>query len=470
MKYNKVLILTMGLLFNSLFTPSLMAANLTVSSNAPTIWFDDEDYISTWYEWSLNAYTEDNGSAGNFHLTDALGSSSPILIEQANISGITNLAFTARENGDVGLMNDSILLTHSNNDSNSFLLDSNGDISLANGSVFIDRSSNRIGVGTAIPEHELTLKSSDPTIQFIDTYGGYNWAWYLNSDISANKFDISCDASGVKKTLFELRDLGLGSSTYTYLNTDFVGIGTTDPAYKLDVNGTTFINGELNTTKAIGVKLEYSSDTNIQRAFKMSANNTNPAKKSDVGFVIENLEASFSWQIRTMQDYQGFAINKEGSGSKELIITGVDEAGGMELLLANGAKNSGGQWLDASSRAYKENIEVLDSQTAMEAFHKLQPVTYNYKTNKDEPIVGFIAEDVPAVVATNDRDALSALEMVALLTKVVQTKEKEMEEMKREINELQKMKQRLAQLESLLTNLAISTQNIEKKQLTLHLK
>jgi len=86
-----------------------------------------------------------------------------------------------------------------------------------------------------------------------------------------------------------------------------------------------------------------------------------------------------------------------------------------------------------------KNIETLDAETAMETFHKLEAVTYNYKTNKKESVVGFIAEDVPNTIAPNDHKSLSALEVAALLTKVVQVQDEQIQNMQSEINELKVM-------------------------------
>ena len=52
--------------------------------------------------------------------------------------------------------------------------------------------------------------------------------------------------------------------------------------------------------------------------------------------------------------------------------------------------------------------------------------------------VGFIAEDVPNLVATKDREGLSPMDIVAVLTKVVQEQQKTMEEMRKDIAELKK--------------------------------
>jgi hypothetical protein len=104
----------------------------------------------------------------------------------------------------------------------------------------------------------------------------------------------------------------------------------------------------------------------------------------------------------------------------------------------SGAYCDGGQWVDGSSRAYKENIEDLSTREALKAFQELEPVKYNYKQNKEEQYLGFIAEDVPDLVATKDRKGLSPMDVVAVLTKVMQEQQKTIDELKKEITELKK--------------------------------
>jgi len=95
------------------------------------------------------------------------------------------------------------------------------------------------------------------------------------------------------------------------------------------------------------------------------------------------------------------------------------------LSMANGATcTSGGVWTNASSRDLKENIECLSSDEAVDALHNLSPVKYNYKADKADHHVGFIAEDVPELVATADRKGMSPMDVVAVLTRVVQEQEK----------------------------------------------
>lgn len=57
----------------------------------------------------------------------------------------------------------------------------------------------------------------------------------------------------------------------------------------------------------------------------------------------------------------------------------------------------------------------------METIKGLDPVKFKYKANDSgEEHLGFIAEDVPALVAEQDRNHLSPMDLTAILTKVVQ--------------------------------------------------
>ena len=86
----------------------------------------------------------------------------------------------------------------------------------------------------------------------------------------------------------------------------------------------------------------------------------------------------------------------------------------------------------------KQDIHQLDGDAALDALKALQPVTFAYKANPGETNVGFIAEDVPDLVATADRKGLSSMDVVAVLTKVIQ-------EQQRTIEDLQTRLQRLEQ-------------------------
>lgn len=94
-------------------------------------------------------------------------------------------------------------------------------------------------------------------------------------------------------------------------------------------------------------------------------------------------------------------------------------------LNSNGNVQVAGTLTQSSSRELKENIAELSSKEAFETLEGLSPIKFNYKANREkQQQIGFIAEDVPELVATSDRKALSAMDIVGVLTKVVQEQQK----------------------------------------------
>ena len=75
----------------------------------------------------------------------------------------------------------------------------------------------------------------------------------------------------------------------------------------------------------------------------------------------------------------------------------------------------------------------------MKTLANLKPVKYNLKKESSNDLnVGFIAEDVPELVATKSRKTLSALEIAAVLTKVVQEQQALVAKLSERISELEK--------------------------------
>ena len=91
-----------------------------------------------------------------------------------------------------------------------------------------------------------------------------------------------------------------------------------------------------------------------------------------------------------------------------------------------------------SSRAYKDNIQPIGATEAFEALKGLQPVRYHYKSDPAEESLGFIAEDVPALVATDGRKSLSPMDFVAVLTRVVQEQQKTIEGLAQKVVDLER--------------------------------
>lgn len=101
-----------------------------------------------------------------------------------------------------------------------------------------------------------------------------------------------------------------------------------------------------------------------------------------------------------------------------------------------GQSPSGGVWINASSREHKNNIEALTTEEAIVTLQGLNPVKFAYKKDLTEKHVGFISDEVPELIATKDRKGLSPVDIVAVLTKVVQEQQKTISTLREELNEL----------------------------------
>jgi hypothetical protein len=65
-------------------------------------------------------------------------------------------------------------------------------------------------------------------------------------------------------------------------------------------------------------------------------------------------------------------------------------------------------------------------------------VTFAYKANPAETSVGFIAEDVPDLLATTDRKGLSSMDVVAVLAKVIQEQQRTIEDLQARMEQLER--------------------------------
>ena len=116
--------------------------------------------------------------------------------------------------------------------------------------------------------------------------------------------------------------------------------------------------------------------------------------------------------------------SRGGEGS---IGFGVNPA--HPIHLAGGAHCfEGREWRNASSIACKKDVEALSLDDAVATLDDLRPVTFKY-IDDDEVRAGFIAEEVPELVASADRQSLSAMDFVAVLTRVVQFQQRQISEL-----------------------------------------
>jgi len=226
---------------------------------------------------------------------------------------------------------------------------------------------------------------------------------------------------GVESSTRTLYGLEAGASITSGTGNTFIGYR----AGRFNTTGdfNTFLGhhaGYFNTTGLGNVFLGYNAGYNETGSNKLYISNSAASSPLIYG--------EFNNNIVTVNGQLGIGVNPS-----------------YPLHMSSGAYcSTGGTWTNASSRALKENIESLSAAEAMDALTKLNPVKYNYKVDKVDKHVGFIAEDVPDLVAAADRKGLSPMDITAVLTKVVQELRKENQEYKKIISDL---RERMAKLE-----------------------
>jgi hypothetical protein len=211
-----------------------------------------------------------------------------------------------------------------------------------------------------------------------------------------------------------------------------LGIGTTTPQQKIDLGGGMLTLNGADTTGAMppGLSSQTWEPGRIDFGYGGSGGG--------------NLEAYSKGHARAGQfkfiygggPTMGSVIYTHYDGTTWLDMMWLTYDG--QLHMAGGAYTDGHSWFSSSSRAYKENIRDLSVDEAMDTLKELSPVKFSYKADSKETHVGFIAEDVPELVATKDRKGMSPMDVVAVLTKVVQEQQKVIEKQQNVAEEQQK--------------------------------
>ncbi len=286
-------------------------------------------------------------------------------------------------------------------------------------SIFVD-STGRVGFRTSTPVLDLHVATSNtPALRLEqNNSGGFTAQTW---DIAGNEANFFVrDVTSGSRLPFRIRPGAPTSSVDISADGD-VGIGTASPDAKLEVE----------SSAASAASVRYT--------------NTNAS-----GFAGgEYFEGATQGLFVGLDNANNLARINAVSSYPLVILTNSTErvrfpAPGTDFIQAtNGAElTAGGVWQDNSSRASKKDIVELSNDEALAAFRELNPVTFRYKTEPEEQYVGFIAEDLPDLVATNDRKHMNATDVVAVLTKVVQEQQKTIEALAAEVGELKKANQK----------------------------
>jgi hypothetical protein len=264
-------------------------------------------------------------------------------------------------------------------------------------SLFVS-STGRLGLKTATPVLDIhTVNGNTPAVRLEQngTSGFTPQTW----DIAGNEANFFIrDVTGGSKLPFRIQP-GTPTNTLTLKSEGHVGIGTWSPGFPLEIM-TTGKSATMVLTRTDGVQ----SFVNATSSFGQFGTTTNHPVR---------IIANGAYQAQ---------VNSNSS-----------------IAMANSASlTAGGVWTNASSRELKDNIQTLTTSEAFETLTHLNAVKYNYKADREEKHVGFIAEDAPDLVASKDKKGMSPMDVVAVLTKVVQEQQKSLQDQQAIISELQR--------------------------------
>ena len=260
------------------------------------------------------------------------------------------------------------------------------------------------------------LKANNTRLKFEDTstspgFPSTDWQLSANDTFSggANKFFVEDLTAATVPFLIEG---GTPTNALYVDSTGRIGLGTSTPAKNLSISD------------SISPTIRMEQSASPFQAWDVVANNNN--------FIVRDVNhESDPFIVRSAAPYYSLVVDTTGR-----IGLGVS-APLYQIHHSSGARLDAGSWINASSREVKQDIHELNGDAAFDAFKNLQPVTFAYKAKPNETRVGFIAEDVPNLVATADRKGLSSMDIVAVLTKVVQQQQRTIEDLQTRLQHLE---------------------------------
>ena len=294
----------------------------------------------------------------------------------------------------------------------------------------IDATNNRVGVGTASPDALLQVSANNPTFKVTDTS--------TTGSVLINPDYFSGGADHIRSDINHLT-IGTDAAKYVSLKTNNtermridssgnVGIGTSSPNAKLDVQGgsisaTGASSGSfglsLLTTRASASARSWAIKTNenAEGDFVVLRSTTNTNAPSSTALM---LDSSGNLLVGTTSQYGNgvLCINTYRGGAVTGLMTQPSTNSNYD---AAGFRNSSGSYVGyisctASATSYvtssdyrlKENIAPMTG--ALDKVAQLKPCTYTWKATGEEA-QGFIAHELQDVVpdcVTGEKDAVDA--------------------------------------------------------------
>ena len=195
-----------------------------------------------------------------------------------------------------------------------------------------------------------------------------------------------------------------------------VGIGTSSPAYKLDVSGTGRVTGDFYVGSSTNIIYESSSNLNIRAANSLLFN-TNGANER------MRIDSSGNLLVGTTSQFTGYTTNTRltvsmPSGSSGTTWEHADSTGGSAPTLLNflNSSNTRVGYIASSGTAtsfstssdYRLKNSIIPMTGALAKVALLKPCTYKWNVDGSDG-QGFIAHELQEVIAgcvTGEKDAV----------------------------------------------------------------
>jgi hypothetical protein len=261
----------------------------------------------------------------------------------------------------------------------------------------------------------ISFAEDDPLQGANNTAGSYNvFIGYLSGPASPDLHNAI--AIGARAVVKRSNQLVLGGTGDYSVN---VGIGTDDPNYKLHVHN----------SKSPSVWIQLSNKrigSGPYDGFFLGV--------EDIGGTdTAQLWSEPGMDIRVIPGGNYTSVIFKANGN-----VGIGTTNPAEKLYVVGNIYATGTIMEGSSRESKYNIRELTIEEAVATLNNLQPKKFYYKVDNEDEHLGFIAEDVPDLVATKDRKGIRPMDIIAVLTSVVKEQQKMISSLSQKVEELEK--------------------------------
>ena len=269
-----------------------------------------------------------------------------------------------------------------------------------------------VGIGTTAPTSTLTVAGSEITAN------GENSAITLQNTAatSGNKWYFRTGAVGTNTPIGGLSIADNNGYRMVLTSTGNVGIGTTSPAYTLDVNGTQrlfganayalILDGNSGNT---GLHITYNSSNNYYMDFGIASATGSYSTSAVLGDGVIRVNSGRNLILQTT-----------GTGASNMIIAssgnvGIGTASPAGMLHLNNAAlftSSGNltctgdivSFGSLSDIRLKKNIETIDIQKSIDIVKNMRAVTFNWKEDifnenkRNTSDIGFIAQEIEKLI------------------------------------------------------------------------